>query len=76
MDEIRVSLARDEALVPFDLLQRWEDADRVDEPEHHAERVALWNLSATLERVLAEPFRPDYADVLEAAKRRLAGDSD
>jgi hypothetical protein len=48
--DVTISLTSDEALVLFDLLHRWEDADSVTAPEHQAEQVALWSLSALLER--------------------------
>jgi hypothetical protein len=54
---VTISLTGDEAFL-FDLLHRWEDNEQVGAPKHHAEQVALWNLSALLERELREPFDP------------------
>jgi hypothetical protein len=48
--DVTITLTADEALVLFELLHRWEDADRVSAPQHKGEQVALWNLSALLER--------------------------
>ena len=45
-----ISWTADEVLVLFELLHRWEDDDRVTAAQHAAEQVALWNLSASLER--------------------------
>ena len=36
-----------------------------------AERLALIRLHGVLEKSLVEPFRPDYQQVLEAARARL-----
>jgi hypothetical protein len=72
--EVTLRLTSDEALVLFDWLHRCEDVDRVVPPEHHGEQVALWNLSALLERELAEPFQGDYRDLVDRARVRLAGD--
>lgn len=69
--DVTISLTGDEALVLFDLLHRWEDLEQVTAPEHRAEQVALWNLSAMLERVLVEPFNPDYAILVSEARARL-----
>lgn len=69
--DVSISLTADEALVLFELLHRWEDDDRVTAPRYAAEQVALWNLSALLERELREPFKPDYADLLALARARL-----
>jgi hypothetical protein len=71
-DHVVIQLSRDEALVLYELLHRWEEHGQVAEPEHHAERVALWNLSATLERELAEPFDPACRRLVTDARMRLA----
>jgi hypothetical protein len=38
-----IRLTHDEALVLFEVLHHWEDQDRVTQPEHHADQIALWN---------------------------------
>lgn len=70
--DVSISLTSDEALVLFDLLHRWEDDDRVSALRHPSEQVALWNLSALLERELPEPIEPRYADLLAQARSRLS----
>ncbi len=69
--DVTITLTSDEALVIFDLLHRWEDAERVSAPQHEAEQVALWNLSALLERELLEPFDSQYGDLVTTARDRL-----
>jgi hypothetical protein len=69
--DVTITLTSDEALVLFDLLHQWEDADRVSVPRHKAEQVVLWNLSALLERELIEPFDTKYRDLISAARDRL-----
>ena len=69
-----IELTRAEALVLFEWLHNHEDTDTT--PGDTAERVALWNLSAALERVLVEPFSDDYNNLLKAAKTRLTTDQD
>lgn len=70
--DVTISLTADEALVLFDLLHRWEDDDRVSAPQHASEQVALWNLSALLERELRQPFDPQYNGLVSDARTRLA----
>jgi len=70
-DDVTISLTVDEALVLFDMLHRWEDDEQVSAPRHEAEQVALWNLSAVLERVMREPFSPDYGRLVAEARARL-----
>jgi hypothetical protein len=65
-----------EALVLFELLHHWEHQDRVTQPEHHADQVALWNLSCLLERELVEPFDPAYGRLISEARTRLAGETE
>jgi len=73
--DVVLTLTPDEALVLFDVLHRWEDAQAVGGPIDNGERIALWNLSALLERALVEPFEVQYADRLAEAKRRLVESS-
>jgi hypothetical protein len=58
--DVTITLTSDEALVLFELLHRWEDADRVSAPQHQGEQVALWSLSALLLGVshFLEPAQP------------------
>jgi hypothetical protein len=69
-EPISLELSRDEALVLFEVLHRWADTDRLEFVDE-AEQRAMWNLSALLERLMAEPFRPDYDELLAAARDRL-----
>jgi hypothetical protein len=71
--DVVIRLTRDEALVLFGLLYHWEDQDRVTQPKHHADQVALWNLSCLLERELAGPFDPAYDRLISEPRTRLAG---
>jgi hypothetical protein len=73
--KVVLRLTHDEALVLFELLHHWEHQDRVTQPEHHADQIALWNLSGLLERKLIEPFDPAYDRLLNEARTRLAGES-
>lgn len=75
-DDVIIRLSHDEALIRFEVLHRWEDHGRVAEPEHHAEQVALWNLSAMLECELPELFDPAYGRFLADARTRLPGEQE
>jgi hypothetical protein len=71
---VAIRLTSDEVLILFDLLHRWEDEDRVTAPRNKAEQIALWNLSALLERELVEPFDSRYAELVAEATDRLAAE--
>jgi hypothetical protein len=66
----QVALDKETALVLFDLLASREDLATVLNLEP-PERNALWSLEAALERKLGEPFSPEYAALLQAARRAL-----
>jgi len=71
-DTIDLQLSRDEALVLFEWVQRIEAEGRFRQVvKESAEVVALWALSARLEKALAEPFAPNYLELLRAASERL-----
>ena len=72
-EPVTVELTADEALVVFEWLHRCEDEGAYRQPEHRGELVALWNLSAALERTLVQPFQSDYASLVDQARSRLAG---
>jgi hypothetical protein len=68
--DVTLRLTSDEALVLYDWLHRCQD--RVVQPGHPGEQVALWNLSALLERELIQPFQDDYPQLVAQARVRLA----
>ena len=68
-----IELSDDEALVLFELLFEYgskEDGREV-RISHAAERNALRALSGQLDKQLVAPFRPDYKELLSAARDRL-----
>ena len=69
---VTIRLTSDEAPVLFDWLHRCEDVGAVVGPEHQADQIALWNLSASLERKLVQPFQPEYGRLVNEARVRLA----
>jgi hypothetical protein len=73
MSEVTIGLSKDEALVIFDLLHRWEGANTIDPVLLPGEQAALWNLSCALERVLTEPFGREYGQLISDARARLHG---
>jgi len=68
--ETQIQLDADAALVLFDLLARFDDTDRL-EFKDAAETWAMLLLHGALERVLVEPFHPDYVALVQAARARI-----
>jgi hypothetical protein len=69
--DVLLRLDSDEALVLFEWVARIAE-DEAHGFQHPAERVALWGLQGALERALVEPLKPDYRELLDAARNRLA----
>jgi hypothetical protein len=70
---LSVELTSDEALVLFEFLHRFADTGALTVADQAEER-ALWNLSASLERVLVAPFASNYEQLLKGARDRLRDD--
>jgi len=69
-EPVTIDLTPDEALVLFDFLSRYNDSDRLETVDQAEQRV-LWDLCASLERVLVAPFDPKYVELLAAARDRV-----
>jgi hypothetical protein len=73
MDDVEIKISKDEALVLFDFLSRFSDTDKLTIIDQSEER-ALWNLTCTFEKILAEPFSKDWLSIIENARNRLRDD--
>ncbi len=69
-ESLVLELSRDEAIVLFEFIARFSDDETLEIVDQAEERV-LWNLCCYLEKHLREPFSPDYARIIEAARARL-----
>ncbi|WP_294124090.1 hypothetical protein [Sphingomonas sp.] len=80
-DGAEIRLTPDEAIVLFDLLSRWSGSGDDDTPkdtcfENTAECAVLHGLLGELEKQLVAPFKPNYGEMVDAARGRLAGNWD
>jgi hypothetical protein len=62
-------LTADEALILSDLLYRISEDENIF-PDI-AERQVLWSIERQLDKVLVEPFKPDYTNLVNEAKDRI-----
>ena len=67
---IHVELSRDEALVLFELLARFEETS-VLKLMRNAEFIAISALAGQLQSILEEPFDRDYKDIVALSAARL-----
>ena len=70
-NEITIRLNKDEALVLFEFLSRFNTEKHTDIFQDQAEEKTLWQIEGQLEKILVEPFMPDYQDILIEARNRL-----
>lgn len=75
-DEVEIGLDASEAIVLFELLSRWSDPKTEATPagacfQSTAECAVLLGLLGSLEKQLSAPFKPDYAEIVAQARRRL-----
>ena len=76
-DSVTITLTDDQAFVLSDWLDRMEGSEAFAAlVDHDAVWSALHRISGTLDKSLVGIFAPDYADRLEAARRRLTTDVD
>ena len=72
---VTLTLGYDEAVVVFEWAHRHEDENYSGRFfSNDAERVAIANLTASLEPEVDEVFGPNYGEVVEAAAKRLVAD--
>ena len=68
--KIDITLTRDEAIVLFEFLSRFSDNNELS-IKHPAEVTVLWRLTGLFEKILSEPFRSDYLQLVAAARAAL-----
>jgi hypothetical protein len=70
-ENVELRLTTAEALVLFEWLAAADDAKQLIVDE--AEQRVLWDLESQLETKLVEPLMPNYAELVDAAKRAVLG---
>ena len=71
-NRINISLSKDEALVLFEFFARFEEPPYEFSLIDNAEFIAVSSISAQLDKILIEPFKPEFQSLLQQAKSRLA----
>src|SRR5690554_6853482 len=68
---LNLTISKDEALVLFDFLARFNEVERQEVFEDQAEQKTLWILEGQLEKQLVEPFKPDYENIIKEARNKI-----
>lgn len=70
-EKVTIELTKDEALVLFDFLGRFNQNSNESVFEDQAEQKALWIIEGLLEKVLVEPFMPNYQDIIKQSRENI-----
>jgi hypothetical protein len=70
-DKINIELTKEEAIVLFEFLGRFNENDALDKFEDQAEQRVLWDIECILEKELSEPFHADYSEIVKKARERV-----
>ena len=68
---VNLTVTKDEALVLFEFLARFNQTEHPGIFEDQAEQKTLWILEGQLEKQLVEPIRPDYKDIILEARNKI-----
>ena len=63
-EKINIELTKDEAIVLFEFLGRFNENDDLSKFEDQSEQRVLWDIECILEKQLSEPFRADYVEIV------------
>ena len=70
-DKVTIELTKDEALVLFDFLGRFNKADHENVFEDQAEQRVMWNIEAALEKTLVKPFKSNYSEIIKHSRDKI-----
>ncbi|OJJ15703.1 hypothetical protein BKI52_38120 [marine bacterium AO1-C] len=71
MEKVNIELSKNEALVLFEFLARFNESDHPNLFEDQAEQRIMWNLEAILETKLIEPFYENYLEIIQQARAQV-----
>jgi len=69
--EINITLNKDQALVLFEFVSRFNEANHKDLFHDQAEEKMMWLIEGQLEKILTEPFMPDYMEIIKSARNKI-----
>ena len=70
-DKLSLNLTKNEALVLFDFLSRFNQSENNIIFEDKAEQKIFWTIEALLEKQLTEPFLPNYKTLLSRQEKKF-----
>lgn len=70
-EEIIIKFNKEEAIVLFEFLSRLNEKENKELFEDQSEEKMLWLLEGQLEKILVEPFMPNYREILLEARNKI-----
>jgi hypothetical protein len=70
-EEINIKLTIDEALVLFEFISRFNETEHKELFQDQSEQKMMWLIEGQLQKILVEPFRPDYKEIIDNARNNI-----
>lgn len=70
-EEINIKLTKDEALVLFEFISRFNETEHKELFQDQSEQKMMWLIEGQLQKALSEPFRPDYKEIIDNARKNI-----
>lgn len=70
-DKVLLELTKEEAIVLLDWLSRFNEEEKLELFKDQAEERVLWDVEASIEKVISETFDSNYAEILSKAREKV-----
>ncbi|WP_435625799.1 hypothetical protein [Flagellimonas sp.] len=67
-EKVNIELTKEEAIVLFEFLGRFNENENLSRFEDQEEQRVLWDIECILEKELSEPFQTDYQEIVKKAR--------
>lgn len=69
--KLNIELTKEEAIVLFEFLGRFNERDDSSIFEDQSEQRVLWDIECILEKELSEPFQANYQEIVKKARKAV-----
>ena len=70
-NKVNIELTKEEAIVLFEYLGRFNENDNLENFEDQAEQKVLCDIECILEKKLSEPFNSNYQKIVAEAREKV-----
>jgi DNA primase len=70
-NKVVLELTKEESIVLLDWLSRINEGENADLFQDQAEERVLWDMEASIEKVISETFESNYAEILSRAREKV-----